>query len=387
MFLDRNMNFRFLIFLCLLQAQAVRGFGQQKDSLRQEVERMVFFEPTGEGTTRFFFDETYSLVDKDCQYVAIERIGTYSVAAKGFEGPFADYDLNGRLLLEGSYVQGKKQGDFTAYFPNGTVQWQVTFENDRAKGTWRFNYPDGLPLMEIRYEEEGTKLQSFWDDRGRQRVVDGNGRYEFAVQVQGYNERGYSFLKSKGKVKGGRPDGIWDISYLYSGGDEYAAGHEVFNNGQFRRGYDAWEERAYYLNPKIQISPSVYFMDAETMQAKDCSIDAHEGFTYFIAERLDKALSRYDFDRYGPVDVGARIEVLKDGQWKEIEVEKGYEQLEEVRDLLEKILATISYWIPSYRDENYIDDTLSLMFQVIPRTAPESGVFINNIRIKREHGY
>lgn len=381
------MKLRCLFYLQLLLAVAIPAFGQQQDSVYDANAKPVYFEPAEGGEVRFYFDENYYLVDKECQYVAIERIGVFNMETKGFDGPFADYDMQGNLLLEGNYEKGKKEGIFTAYFTHGKVQWQATFEDDKPIGAWRHHYPDGLPLLEIHYKDNTASLQHFWDDRGRQQVKDGNGKFEFAVKERGYTLYGYDFANYEGRIRNGRPYGTWTINYRYQKG-EYNGGYEYFSKTGFRSGYDAWQDSYYHNGSRLQIGPQVYFTQAERMIGKDCSIDEHENFSVFIADRLEKAFTIHNLKQYGTHDVVVAAMVDKDGELQEVDVTKGYEDMKDIRDLIEEVLMSVDYWIPSFNDDAYIDDNLSIRFQVVPKNGEEgAGILINGIKIRRENGY
>src|SRR3546814_822107 len=175
----------------------------------------TFYERGSDETVRFFYDDHYYLVDKDCEFKAIERVGRYDFQQQVFIGEIADFDNQGRLILEGSYVDGRKQGDFKAYHPNGQLKWQVPYLQGSPRGGFNFFYPDGKPLLEITYTDEGVRILNFWDRRGRQRVTDGDGRYEFSVAADSYNEFGYTRYIRQGRVVDGRPHGNWTIEYLF----------------------------------------------------------------------------------------------------------------------------------------------------------------------------
>ncbi len=362
---------------------------QQADSstISQVSSKSTYYERSDDGMIHFYYDDGYYLVDKDCEYFAFERIGNYR-SKVGFIGPFADYDQDGRLILEGQYVNGQKDSLFTAYFANGVIQWQASFENNEPRGLWRFNYPDGKPLMELLYGENDVKLKNFWDERGRQRVTNGNGKYDFATKVRGFNEYGYQYIEYKGSVQNGIPKGMWTINYVFADGSRSEAAYEYYDSKQnLRYGYDLWEDERYGTS-RIQVGPQVYIGRADAMMAKDCSVDEHEDFPLFIALRLEKALSRFDFSQYGIQDITVDLDVKKQGEADNVEVVQGYENIDEVRGLLERILIGIPYWIPSFDtdQEVFIDDQLKIHLQITPRIPPEMGIVINGIKIEREKG-
>lgn len=344
----------------------------------------IYFEQTTDGKTQFYFDEHYFLVDKFCQYKSIERVGTYNLQLKSYDGAFTDYNNDGNVILTGNYTNGKKEGVFTAYFPNGKVNWITTFKNGSAEGVSTYNYPDGLPMMEILYKDGQAYVQNFWDTRRRQRVVDGKGKFEFAVKAEGYNEFGYEFTDYQGFIKEGKPDGQWDIFLVYPKNERDYAGYERFKEGKFTMGYDEMNGTPYTKGSRLQIGPSLFFIQAERMVSKNCTIDENQDFSLFITNKLDLAFSLYDASGIVTNPIEVQVEVDKNGSLSELEVIKGFEE-KEVNKILVKVLKDISYWIPSYADDTYIDDVLTINASTLVDQETKQLRFYN-LRIDRKNG-
>ncbi|MFC6103820.1 toxin-antitoxin system YwqK family antitoxin [Olivibacter domesticus] len=347
-------------------------------------EKPVYFEQTTDGRTQFYFDEHYFLVDKFCQYKSIERVGKYNLELKSYDGSFTDYNNDGNVILTGNYSNGKKDGVFTAYFPNGKVNWITTFKNGSAEGVSTYNYPDGLPMMEILYKEGQAYVQNFWDTRRRQRVIDGKGKFEFAVKAEGYNEFGYEFTDYQGYIKDGKPDGQWDIFLVYPKNERGYAGYERFKEGAFTMGYDELKGAPYTKTSRLQIGPSLFFIQAENMISKNCTIDENQDFSLFITNKLDLAFSPYDASEIVASPIEVQAEVDKSGSLSKIEVVKGFEE-KDVNKILVNTLKDISYWIPSYANDAYIDDVLTINAGVLVDQETKQLRFYN-LRISRENG-
>lgn len=344
----------------------------------------TYFEQTTDGRTQFYFDEHYFLVDKFCQYKAIERVGKYNLDSKSYDGAFTDYNMDGNVILTGSYSNGKKNGVFTAYFPNGKVNWVTTFENGSAEGVSTYNYPDGLPMMEILYKEGQAYVQNFWDTQRRQRVIDGKGKFNFAVKAEGYNEYGYEFIDYQGNIKDGKPDGQWDIFFVYPKNERDYAGYERFKEGKFAVGYDEVKGGAYTKGSRLQIGPSLFFIQAENLMSKNCTIDENQDFSLFITNKLDLAYSLYDASEIVANPIEVQVEVDKGGSLSKLEVIKGFEE-KEVNKILVNVLKDISYWIPSYAEDAYIDDVLTIHVEALVDQETKQLKFYN-LHIDREKG-
>lgn len=347
----------------------------------------TYFEPLTDGNTQFYFDEHYFLVDKDCQYKTIERIGKYDIPLKNFDGAITDYNNDGQVILTGNYSGGKKEGLFTAYFANGETKWLITFKDDKPFGLATYNYPDGLPMLTIRYEADQAFVQDFWDTRRRQQVKDGNGRFEFAVKAEGYNEYGYTYTKYQGNIKAGKPNGNWDIFLVYDNQEQDYAGYERFEEGTFKAGYDELNGGLPYNNAsRLQIGPSLFFLQAEHMMSKRCTIDENQDFSMFITKRLEKVFALYDARNVitKPTKVEIEAKVNKTGTLRGLEIVDGLSN-DEVDKIMKRALANISYWIPSYADENYIDDVFHI--KVDTMVDEETGQLkFYNLTIEREKG-
>lgn len=346
----------------------------------------IYFEQLTDGTTQFYFDEHYFLVDKFCQFKSIERVGKYNISIKSFDGPFTDYNNDGKVILTGNYFQGKKEGVFTAYFANGQIKWTTTFKNGKAEGVSRYNYPDGLPMLEILYKEEGAFVQNYWDTKRRQRVKDGNGKYEFSVKAEGYNEYGYTFTDYQGNIKSGKPDGNWNIFLVYPKNERDYAGYERFEEGVFKGGYDEITGVPYKNGSRIQIGPSLFFLQAEGMVSKNCTIDENQDFSMFMMKKLEAAFAIYDSRGLltGPAKLEIKASVDKTGSLRELEIVKGLAEKDGDK-IMANALQNISYWIPSYGETDYIDDVFNITVDAM--VDEESGrLRFYNLQIQREKG-
>lgn len=344
----------------------------------------IFYEQESGDIVRFFYDDHYYLVDRNCEFKAIERVGRYDFQRQIFIGAIADFDNHGRLILEGSYVDGRKHGDFRAYHPNGRLKWQASYVQGVPQGTFNFYYPDGKPLLEITYTGEGARILNFWDRRGRQRVTDGDGRYEFAVIADGYNEFGYIRYTRKGKVVDGYPHGNWTIEYLFGDGKEKRAGYEYYNRGRFVQGYEAYTGEEFSDAPRYDLLPVDFSTRADAMVAKPCTIDDYTGFTGFLAEYLSEWFEGALDGPIDPVKITFTLTVKTTGQPRAINMKSSF-PTKRYADLLREALNGVGYWLPSYADGQYIEDTLTVTMEAFPDVRYQKMRFYE-VTIKREKG-
>ncbi len=344
----------------------------------------TYYESLPNGMTRFFYDDNYYLADKYCQFKAIERVGNYHFQQQTFVGPFTDFNNHGKVILRGNYHDGKKDGEFRAYHPNGQLKWEVSYMQDIPLDTGKFYYPDGKPLLELVYNGQEILIYNFWDDRGRQRVDRGNGRYELAVKADGYNEFGYIRYNRKGKVVEGRPHGHWVIEYIFDNNKKANAGHEDYRNGQFTMGYDAVSDEFFHDKPKYGLIPFDVFVRAEFLVGKSCTIDEYTGFTGYLGEHLEKWFAGKMADAQEPQQIEFVIFVSKKGVPKKVEA---------ITTFADKVMASallhafrsIRFWFPSYADGAYIDDRFTVTAEVFPDVIERKLRFFG-VDIKREKG-
>lgn len=346
--------------------------------------KLIFHERERGDTVRFFYDAHYYLVDRDCEFRSIERVAPYDFQQQAFVGEFADFDHNGRLILEGNYLEGKRHGDFNAYHPNGVLKWQATYIRGTLQGPLNFYYPDGKPLLEISFTDGGARIVNFWDRRGERRVTNGEGRYEFAVEAEGYNEFGYTRYIRKGKVVDGRPHGNWTIKYLFGDGKEKSAGYEYYNKGRFVQGYEAYTDEEFSDAPRYSLVPIDFSSRAEAMIAKTCTVDDYTGFTGFLAVYLSEWFEGISGRPIEPTKIEFAVVVKASGEPRGLKMKSSFDE-KQYADLLLEALAGVDYWLPSYFDGGYIEDTLTVTMEAFPEPDNQHLQFFD-VKIKREKG-
>lgn len=336
-----------LLFLLYVAILSVRG---------QEKGRRVFVERTADSLYTFYFDSQYYLTDKDCEFFAIKRTGSYAKSIKAFEGKFIDTDTAGTTVLTGNYKGGKMDGTFKAFYPGGYLRWQADFDNGTPRGMLYYYYPDGRPMSILQAKGADIRILNSWNEKGKPVVQNGDGRFELTDPQFGYNVKGYEAIIYKGKVKNGKPDGTWTISYRYAKGENEIAAIEKFDDGAFLSGV-AYDNYSSYKTSQLRFTPSEPFKNAELFVAKNCTVDEHYNFTLFLSDYLSK-----NFDPSWvslPLDEEIELELNVDvsGRASRITLVKGPGDTIASRALLQ-ILYSIPYWIPSQKEGQLINDTL-----------------------------
>lgn len=365
----------YIIIVGLLGDSSVL-FAQQADSL-------LYYEPMEEGTHRFYFDDRYFLADRDCQFVAVERDAGYDPVTRTFNGTFVDYDSEGRVILTGQYVEGKKEGEFVAYHTSGNVKWAITYRNDMPIGKWMYYYPDGRPLYVVEYRQEGLYIRDYWDTRGRRRVSEGKGRFEVITKLDRYHEHGYEYVRRRGRVLDGKPHGVWTTQYVSDGQPVMDGGFEQFSKGRFVRGLDAYTDDLYRDSSRLAFLPIDPFIRAELLAGRPCNIDAYSGFLLYLREHLESHFENVDEVVYAQ-EVEYVLELSQEGAPKRVNAVQTFPSTRLGRVLTEAF-QNVPFWFPSYANGEYIDDRLTIRAAVFPDVKDEKLRFFD-VSIQREKG-
>lgn len=371
----------------------------------------TYYERISGNLVRFFYDRYYYLVDRHCQYKEIEREGYFDFEARRFDGPVRDYDLDGFLVMEGNYSDGKKDGLFRGYHPSGYAKWEIRYQADTLVDTVRYFYPDGKPYLEYRLEGDDLLLWSYWNTRGKQQVSEGRGRFELVSEASdSYNEMGYRWVRRTGKVRDGKMHQDILYRYVFEDGTEYTAGYETYVGGQFVSGED-YHTGLFIDHPLHPLGPRIWHVRSEALISKRCNVDDHIGFTQYAADIWQQRLgtrAAIQAKQNGEVEF-----YLEDGagNWTLAEIEptdliprtlsfalqvdkKGNVQAVEALDnfdtppLAEHMLAIVRgfrHWVPSWDGSAFIDDELTVNVRV--RQGPDSFYFVlYDMHVIRKNG-
>jgi antitoxin component YwqK of YwqJK toxin-antitoxin module len=85
------------------------------------------------------------------------------------DGYYREYYPNGKLFVEGTYKNGRQEGEWTYWHDNGTKSRQVTYKNGFPDGEWESHRADGT-LEAMRAFKNGKRDGGWiiYDDTGKQ---------------------------------------------------------------------------------------------------------------------------------------------------------------------------------------------------------------------------
>ena len=139
------------------------------------------------------------------------------------------YNKANTIIEEGNYTDtesNKYVGKIIHYYKNGNRQNEVNFVNGRPFGLSSTYYENGNINEEVEYldlEELSYKKINYWDESGKQLIVNGNGFY-----IMDGNQ-----IEEKGQYKNGYKDGKWIFLDKKSG----TLNEDLYDNGKFISGF------------------------------------------------------------------------------------------------------------------------------------------------------
>lgn len=323
----------------------------------------LYMEPAGNGEIRFYFDERYYFVDRDCEFRAIERIGKINPETQLFDGPFIDYNYRGQLILSGHYTNGIRNGDFKAYHGNGQLKWEVRYENGEPVGLWKYYYPDGKPMVYTEYSENAMLIKEYWDQSGKHQVKNGNGKYEMKLELDGYSPYGIKYIVRKGRIKNGLQHGFWALQLIYGDDSKENMSGQIYRDGILVSDPEYSMSMIPQGASRIYLTPIPWFLRAEELIGKGCTIEEHEGFTEYITLYLEEYFKGFYISGFEPIRAEFDITVSKEGKLLRLEPKNDWVDLDFLR-MIRNAIQLIDFWFPSYNGQEFVEDTQRLSFDI-----------------------
>lgn len=226
-----------------------------------------------------------------------------------WDGPFREFDDQGRLRIKGSYRKNKKHGVFLYYFEDGKCAEAGRYVDDRRFGKWQTFHANGRIASES-YYNHGHFVSAVWDPFGNQLVVDGNGR-EIRLHSNGV-------VAVSGEYRHGQKEGVW--YGWYENGEMHF--EETYQNGNLVSGksrspdgktflYDA---SSYYPLPEggLQNYRDYLKREARAFQTDD---KGHVKLSFRVAQEGTIFDLMIDQGATPALDTKAREIVLKGPRW------------------------------------------------------------------------
>lgn len=359
--------------------------------LQAQEKKDVFFEKAVNNMIRFYYGADYYLVDKNCEFKYIERVSGFDIASNKFDGPFKDFDLNGRAILTGNYNKGSKDGEFKSYYPDGTLKWEATYVNNITQGPIKYYYPDGKPMLELLGLNNVTQIVNYWNKEGEQTIKNGEGDIDITLPILGYTEHGYTKYNVIGSVKNGYQQGLWHTSFISEGAKKVEfipVMISTYTNGILNeRKIDDFFQYT-IINPEsLNYVPEELLTTAELLQSKNCTFDEHSGFNSFIAIKFMNSLNLFGYETGADetINLSYTVRVLKNGQPYSPTITSSSRNLSnKEKKLFTTLINQIHYYLPSYLNGKPIKDNLNISLQI---ETKGTNIIIPPVQIMREKGF
>jgi TonB family protein len=219
---------------------------------------------------RFYYNKNWVLTRQDSAFYL--RICDFDTLLSAFDGTVKDFTNSGKLVMEGKYVHGVKNGAFAFYYPNGQIESTGVFSNNNRDGVWKYFYENGVAKQEIRFADNYPRVLFYNDSSGTKLLENGNGKWKIEYEQFLFPHK----IIVEGQFKDGERTGVW-VCRLSNGEYFYK---ERYNKGQFKSGY--------FTRPNGSIKQE-YFVEFENKFLPPYKLEPMEKFKYV------KGLIRADY--------------------------------------------------------------------------------------------
>ncbi len=197
--------------------------------------------PKGDTTSIYYLDPMPNAGEKIFFYNNGAIEGKYIIKDNLYSGPWSSYYPNGKIFRTGSYNdEEKRDGDYKEYDPEGKLLIEMTYVNGKIHGDMITYYKSGVTKSKFLWDH--GKIVDFerYDPKGEliEKIKTENNRIEYVVT----NELGMIVRKNSITYKNGEEHN--DVTMYYLSGAIYAK-YTLINNL-----YEGFYY-SYYLNGKI----------------------------------------------------------------------------------------------------------------------------------------
>ncbi|MBK0381389.1 hypothetical protein I5M32_00325 [Pedobacter sp. SD-b] len=351
------------LFVFLLGSfMAVQAFAQAPSA--------KYMEQSIDGYIHLYFDQQYYLVDQNCVYKKFTRVIKYDKEKGGFNSFFTDYYNNNQPALSGKYIEEKKEGEFKGFYETGKPKFTISFKNNLPNGDWKFFYPSGNLWLNLAYINKQLFIKDFYDEKGRQKIKDGKGKLVLTEPALDFNEFGYTGVTFEGRVKEGKPEGIWSTYLSYPKGSPEYIGIEKFNDGKFEGSNYSFPQNFSHKNSLIRFYPAFLAENAEGLVFKGCTIDDNQGYNVYLQNFLNSSIIFEKSDVLPTAPFIVKIKIDENGKLTDIATPDSLNT--SLSNVLKQVLTNVPYWIPSYINGKTIPDDLNITLNIYQNDEEKS---------------
>jgi hypothetical protein len=172
---------------------------------------------------KIYFDKNWIVCkpEKSAYY----RIGEWDTISNTYSGDFSDYMINNVKISQGTYHQGKKNGNFNYYYETGSLKITAIYKDDQPASQWCWYFSNNQIHFKISFGSEDFKFDALNDSNGIS-VLNSTTEFIFAFQ----NDTSNTEMEVRGTLKNGEKDGKWSI---VSGGKILAS--DIYRGDRYLR--------------------------------------------------------------------------------------------------------------------------------------------------------
>ncbi len=359
---------------------------------------LLFFSPClrSQEKVKIFYNSDWKITRED--NATYFREAEYDFNTFKLDGRVLDYSISGNLLMEGSYLKGKRNGVFTFYYSNGVVKSRGKYENGRRMGNWEYYYNNGQLKQVILFPGrdpnnfkmfEPFAVLEYYDREGKQLVANGTGTWtNDSIQAGMFDTKSLSTLT--GQVKDSLKHGKWELVRVSDGKVMHRerfkkgklVGAEIFDAKGKHYGTTSSEvlqkipdenNTKLATTEKFEIDTTVFpktliLSDVETIfstvtgkeikiQNRDAGyISGDYSLLEFIARNLRYPIYAIERRITGKVYVGVVIDSL--GHTKDITLVKGVHK--DLDNEAKRVVGLVNSWLPAIRNGKTVESTITI---------------------------
>jgi TonB family protein len=192
---------------------------------------------------RLYYNDKWLLTEKDS--VHFFRVSVFDTTNRVFAGEVRDFTRDGKLVMKGSYKNGRPHGEFTFYFRNGKPECIGNFDGGLRIGFWKYFYPNGIARSEVEFSmDKVTAIPFFNDSLGVKILTNGTGQWREEYDSPGFTQR----VVNQGRLKNLGKEGEWTCQLT----DGTVLFTEKYSAGQF-----VWGKASKLISEKVNYSAPV----------------------------------------------------------------------------------------------------------------------------------
>jgi len=134
----------------------------------------------GQDKIILYYNSDWEITQKE--KAVFYRESEYNLNDFKLNGKVVDYNISdSAVLMEGNYLNNKREGTFVFYYPNGVTESIGEYKSNKRTGTWYYYYKNSNLKQKVYFPENANKYNftviDFYDNKGKQMIKNGTGKW------------------------------------------------------------------------------------------------------------------------------------------------------------------------------------------------------------------